>query len=605
MIRILCSVVVLFAFALSMTAQTAAPIGEPVDGFPNWAERVLLEWMNRARSSPSTELAGCPSGNCAEAGCYSPSAPLQWSLPLNRAARFHADHMAHLGYFSHDSACTLVSAIPSSYPGSCDGSANCACVGGLPSCSGSGCTAWSNRVAMFGGWPTGEIIAGGSDPDQAFYLWMYEPSSTTQCQFTFANGHRWNILTSSGGVGTGVSFRYVGDFGNPATTSGKIPSAAHHPQQASSVELWANWYDSAGPSASSAVVDGVAHPMTLQRGTALNGAFRAVVQNVGSGCHRYYFLFRDAAGAVVRYPANGTFAIGTGGDCPDWIGTRRADFDESKTSDILLRDTATGAVGVWLMSGTAIADSGMIGAAPGVALAGEGDFNGDGHADVLFRDGSGNIGMWLMNGKTILSGALVANSGSYQVIGVDDFNGDGKADILLRDPAGDIGIWLMDGPAIVAGGLAGSPAAYTMAGTGDLNGDGKADIVLRDAAGGVGAWLMNGTAIVGGAFIGQSGASAIAAVADFNGDGKGDILLRDPSGTLGLWLMDGAAIGSGAVIGSATGSQVAGWGDYNGDGKADILLRDAGGNVGIWLMNGSAIVSGGLAGSAGSGYEVR
>ncbi|HEY3056435.1 MAG TPA: hypothetical protein VGK31_10955, partial [Thermoanaerobaculia bacterium] len=33
--------------------------GESINGFPNWAERVLLEWMNRARVDPQKELAAC------------------------------------------------------------------------------------------------------------------------------------------------------------------------------------------------------------------------------------------------------------------------------------------------------------------------------------------------------------------------------------------------------------------------------------------------------------------------------------------------------------------------------------------------------------------
>ena len=35
--------------------------------------------------------------------------------------------------------------------------------------------------------------------------------------------------------------------------------------------------------------------------------------------------------------------------------------------------------------------------------------------------------------------------------GVSDFNGDGKADILWRDTGGNTYVWIMDGPHVVAG----------------------------------------------------------------------------------------------------------------------------------------------------------
>jgi hypothetical protein len=36
-------------------------------------------------------------------------------------------------------------------------------------------------------------------------------------------------------------------------------------------------------------------------------------------------------------------------------------------------------------------------------MAGVGDFNGDGKADVLWRDISGNEAIWFMSGSTIVS----------------------------------------------------------------------------------------------------------------------------------------------------------------------------------------------------------
>jgi len=314
-------VVVVFS-ALAANAQTPTDLaaqlraGESVNGFPNWSERLILEWMNRARVDPQAELANCGAA-CSEQACYTAMPPLLWSEALNHSARFHASEMARQNYSSHDSQCTVVQNINSLYPTACDGSASCACVGGAAACATGGCTAWTTRVGLFGGSPFGELIAGTGDPNYAFYVWLYEPSSGSACAFGAQNGHRYLILTSAGGVGVGVTTRSVADFGTGGVAY-KIPSAAHYPQQAASVDLWANWYDTAPPHSATAVVDGRCISLSLKRGTPQNGAWSATVAGVGSGCHRYYFSFIDSTGAEVTYPATGSLGIG----CADWDTSR-------------------------------------------------------------------------------------------------------------------------------------------------------------------------------------------------------------------------------------------------------------------------------------------
>ena len=307
-------VVVMLFTAVAASAQTRA--GESINGFPNWSERVILEWINRARVDPQVEMTACGAA-CSERSCYGPIAPLMWSEQLNRSARFHASEMAKQQYFGHDSKCAVVANIDGLYPAGCDGSASCGCVGGALSCGSAGCTAWYGRVGLFGAAPSGEIIAGTPDPDYAFRLWITEPSTGSSCGFGQFNGHRYLMLTSLGGVGIGVTTQAVGDFGGGGTPY-KIPSAAHYPQQAAAVDLWANWYDSAVPRSANAVVDGHCVPLALKRGSTQNGAWSANVSGVGSGCHRYYFVFVDSTGATITYPATGSLGIG----CADWDSSR-------------------------------------------------------------------------------------------------------------------------------------------------------------------------------------------------------------------------------------------------------------------------------------------
>lgn len=309
---------ILPCIGLMALADVSHAVGEAVNGFPNWRELVLHQWLNRARCDPQFEMALCGS-NCGEKACHTPKPPLPWDLALNRAARFHSDELLRQSYFAHDSACNVVANIDALYPAACNGSAACACGSGC-------CTAWWQRIALFGASPSGEIIASPTNPNTAFYLWLYEPSASTACSMNGANGHRWLILQSGGSVGMGSSGPAVGDFGNGGTPT-QLPSGSHYPQQAASVDLWTNWYDDAAPQQARVNIEGTCHAMTLARGTATNGAYQANVSGVGSGCHRYFFTFRDSGGATVTFPTTGSLAIGSGAECPDWDAARPADCD--------------------------------------------------------------------------------------------------------------------------------------------------------------------------------------------------------------------------------------------------------------------------------------
>jgi hypothetical protein len=169
------------------------------------------------------------------------------------------------------------------------------------------------------------IEYGESDPDRAFYLWLYENARSATCGFSTENGHRWGILTNSGQLGTGMSGALgVMDFSRQQLPPGimGLISGAHYPKQAARIEAWANWFDGrGGPSAAVVVVDGTCSAMTLQRGSQTNGAWRAVLTGLEAGCHRYYFAFKDAFGNLVTYPTTGSLGIG-GSTCADFSTER-------------------------------------------------------------------------------------------------------------------------------------------------------------------------------------------------------------------------------------------------------------------------------------------
>jgi hypothetical protein len=68
---------------------------------------------------------------------------------------------------------------------------------------------------------------------------------------------------------------------------------------------------------------------------------------------------------------------------------------------------------------------------------------------------SGQVSVWEMNGNTPIGGGTVSlNPGmGGKAIGTGDFNGDGHSDILFQDTTtGQVSIWEMDGTNLIAGG---------------------------------------------------------------------------------------------------------------------------------------------------------
>jgi uncharacterized delta-60 repeat protein len=277
----------------------------------------------------------------------------------------------------------------------------------------------------------------------------------------------------------------------------------------------------------------------------------------------------------------------------EWtVGTARGDFTGDGKADVLWRNAATGENYLYPMNGTAIL--GTEGYARTVAdpdwrVAKIGDFDGDGKADILWRNGaSGENYVYLMNGTTIAGEGYIRTVASqdWQVAGVGDFNGDGKDDILWRNASsGENYVYPMNGLSILGteGYLRTVALAWTVAGIGDMDGDAKADVFWRNTSTGENyAYFMDGTTIKPTEGYVRPVASQswqVAGMGDYNGDGKDDVLWRNSAtGESYLYPMSGTTIlGTEGYIRTVadTAWQVKGTGDYDGDGKADVLWRNA------------------------------
>jgi hypothetical protein len=147
-----------------------------------------------------------------------------------------------------------------------------------------------------------------------------------------------------------------------------------------------------------------------------------------NGDGKWDILWRDSStGTAAIWLMDGLSILGTAalGAVPgNWVIVGTGDFNGDGLTDILWRDSQTGAVVIWIMNSVGntvlIMQSGSLGAVPGNwVIAETGDFNADGFSDILWRDtSSGAAAIWFMggNGLTVLQTASIGTVPTNWVI---------------------------------------------------------------------------------------------------------------------------------------------------------------------------------------------
>lgn len=314
----------------------------------------------------------------------------------------------------------------------------------------------------------------------------------------------------------------------------------------------------------------------------------------------------------------------------NWRIAAIADYDHDGKSDLVWRNLLTGEMDVWLMDGVArravvamptVADAswrtlGQGSFAPGAvsgAASGGRDFDGDGHADLLWRHkANGQNALWLMRDGAfarLVPLETIANA-SWTIAAVGDLTRDNKPDVVWRNTVtGQNVLWVMDGlsrrgsvelPRV-------SKTAWSVGAIADVDGDEVSDLVWVDASSGQAlAWVLDGTPEDG------SWVRSIATVQGlpdtrhamvgsgrFFQDGAYDLIVRDldaPPGDLGahqVWVMRG---GERLAVSTLPSVADAAWGiraaaDFDRDGTSDMLWRHAttGENL-LWRMRGAEVM---------------
>lgn len=270
------------------------------------------------------------------------------------------------------------------------------------------------------------------------------------------------------------------------------------------------------------------------------------------------FVFWDPGHTTADWHMNSGWEIhnftawrltGSGG-----VTGRAHDFTGDGHADVLARDTygnlrsyaGTGTGG--FTAGHTTAGTGMGSLNP--VLDG-GDWNGDGRNDVLARDGAGRLLMYPGTSTTGIAATPTTLATGWEsmtaLAGDADFTGDRHPDLVVRNAAGNLLLYRGNGTggfgAVSTMGV-GWQGMTALLSVGDVTGDGRSDVVSRGSTGLLYLYPGNGT---GGLTSGRSTIgtrwdelTAVVPAGDFSGDGHPDIIGRAGSGNLLLYRGNGA-----------------------------------------------------------------
>lgn len=230
-----------------------------------------------------------------------------------------------------------------------------------------------------------------------------------------------------------------------------------------------------------------------------------------------------------------------------------------------------------------------------------GDFSGNGWSDLLARAGRT---LYLYPGNGANTEAPVSLGNGWQTLDAitrfGDFNRDGHEDVIGRTPLSGY-LWLYPGTGTGLGTRIslgpGWNAMREITAVGDLDGDGWPDLVAVQKASGY-LWFYPGHGTRVGARIslgpGWNTMSELVGVGDLTGDGRVDLLARQAA-TGTLYLYPGRGTGFAARISLGTGwsalRSLVGVGDFDRDGHPDLMAVDSATGV-LYLYRGR---TGGLA----------
>lgn len=257
-------------------------------------------------------------------------------------------------------------------------------------------------------------------------------------------------------------------------------------------------------------------------------------------------------------------------------GARFNDVDHDGKSDLKWYSSSGGEYGggrfaYWLMNGSQLTSSKAISLLYGNTPLATGDFNGDGHMDVLWKFTASNGVFLHMGYGTSFSGVYMRPYPTgWTMVGTGDVDGDGKTD-LIWSKGNEIAEWLMNGIGFTSY-LQTLPAGWRYIGIGDFDDDLKSDLLLTN-----GSAMQMWTTFNNGSFADATTHAypsrwTLLGTGDVDGDGMADLLWRDNSHThFAYWIMVGSQLSKSWEIAVTPQWKLGTSGDFNGDGLLDLV----------------------------------
>jgi hypothetical protein len=387
--------------------------------------------------------------------------------------------------------------------------------------------------------------------------------------FVLNYGAKWEVATPNapGGVVTTWWYHVAPIYKSLSTGKVMVFDAALEPSQPLEYSVWLDRFTKSKDTVGVVVADGNAYdPLSpVTGGQARTTTAKTIEQNtfLAAEWDRQIYLRRDPVVVLGEYPP--------------WAAAE-TDFNYDKKTDILWRNGSAGQTIVWHMDGLYMIANPLIQSDTIVPdadwrLVGSGDFDQDGKADLVWQYlRNGLVRVWYMDGINIRS-PLESNlgdfeqvavnvSGGWSAAGLGDFNYDGHPDLVLHNGGnGQTIVWYMNGTKRTGSAylqktsVMSDAKGWKFAGTGDFDHDGKVDVVWRSGSTGrTLVWYLEGVNIRSPSGsnwadvypqypVYDTGGWVFAGTGDFNYDGKIDILwFHKDLGLTQYWYLDGVTM---------------------------------------------------------------
>jgi len=345
---------------------------------------------------------------------------------------------------------------------------------------GTGGASLGARTSLGGGWQTYTIYPGGDflsgDPDDLIArdasggLWLYESNGAGGFKPRTTMGGGWSSFTIAGdssSIPTILPALLSGGAGD-ITADENADLVARD----SSGALWEYPGNGLNALGTRTQLSPAAGPWTAAQAIVPVGDF--------TGDGKPDELQLDSSNNLQLYPGNGTSGFGSPtqvGAAADWAGMTAiqgvGDFDGDGWPDVVARDSA-GALWLYPNNGAGTGFSTPVALATGwqgmTSIVGPGDWNRDGHVDLIARDASGNLWMYPGSGASSLGAraSLGAGWNTLSIAAAGDFNHDGFADLLAATTTGTLYLYPQNptGGFLARVTLSTALSGYTIAGDG-------------------------------------------------------------------------------------------------------------------------------------------